>query len=192
MIFALHGLQDAPGKILKSELRFCLTTAFGDYVPLDELEAILTESDVDSNDLIRQDKFVGVLRRHYASQDIQSWGKLRMFEMLGGIAMIEKSTKLMYANVQKDPLLAPAFKGKDIGKIVRHQYLYLSASFGGPAPWSGRSLKDIHENIKITTEMMDKYVELFKQAALDSGMPPAKCEKFGAAIDGFRASLINS
>jgi hemoglobin len=67
-----------------------------------------------------------------------------MFEMIGGIQMIEKCTKLMYERVETDEVLSPIFKGYDIRKIVRHQYLYLSASFGGPAPWSGRNLKQIH------------------------------------------------
>jgi hemoglobin len=58
-----------------------------------------------------------------------------MFDMLGGIGMIEQIVDKMYAKVVDDPLLKPVFRGKDIGKIVKHQYLYLSATFGGPTPW---------------------------------------------------------
>jgi hypothetical protein len=39
---------------------------------------------------------------------------------------------------------------------------------------------------------MDRYVNLFKQSALDSGMEPAKAERFAMAINGFRNACVNS
>jgi truncated hemoglobin YjbI len=43
-----------------------------------------------------------------------------MFEMIGGLGMIERIVDNMYGRVQTDPLLSPVFKNKNIEKIVKH------------------------------------------------------------------------
>jgi hemoglobin len=115
---------------------------------------------------------------------------MKLFDMIGGIGMIEKIVDNMYARVQQDPILAPVFKDKDVGKIVKHQYIYLTSIFGGPTPWSGRGIKEIHDGIGIDKTMMDRYVELFRAAAIDSGMTSKQAAKFTDAISGFRHALV--
>jgi truncated hemoglobin YjbI len=48
----------------------------------------------------------------------------------------------------------------------------MAATTGGPSPWNGKSLKEIHANMAITTAHMDKYVALFKEAAIKAGRNP--------------------
>jgi truncated hemoglobin YjbI len=109
------------------------------------------------------------MKKHKEDPDVKGWGRLKLFDSIGGKEVVQKIVDEMYVLVMADPLLRPKFEGVSVKKIVENQYLYLSASMGGPSPWTGRSLEVIHKNMGINDEQMNRYVDLFKQAAMKAG-----------------------
>jgi hemoglobin len=65
--------------------------------------------------------------------------------------------------------LADYLVGADIQKITEAQYRYQAAALGGPSPWSGRTLTEIHAGLNITAEAYEIHKQIFIAAARETG-----------------------
>jgi hypothetical protein len=45
-----------------------------------------------------------------------------------------------------------------VSKIVNAQYKYISSAVGGPCPWTGRTLVEVHTGMNISKEEFDRFV----------------------------------
>ena len=95
----------------------------------------------------------------------------------------------MYEKVKGDADLMRYFEGHDVESIVKSQCKYFSAACGGPEPWTGRTLKQIHKGMGITQEVMNKYADYFEQAGVESGKTPEEAAAIKKLILGFSAHV---
>lgn len=65
--------------------------------------------------------------------------------------MVEK----FYRRVLDDATLAPVFQGVDMGRLKRHQALFISQALGGPKQYDGRSMFEAHRGPAVTGEQFD-------------------------------------
>jgi truncated hemoglobin YjbI len=83
----------------------------------------------------------------------------------------------IYAKIAHDVVLKHHFEGFALENIINAQYRYIDNFLGGPSPWSGRSIKEIHEGLEITSGQMDRYCELFRSSAIEVGRTEAEADE---------------
>jgi hemoglobin len=185
-LFDLNG----DGCLSHEELHKVLNACFSDYIPINEITAMVQEADADGNGTVEIDEFVAVMEKHKTSGKEQGWDRLHLFEKIGGKSGIKAIVDKMYEKVVGDNLLAPWFSGKDVAKVIAAQYAYIEAAVGGPSPWTGRSLTEIHAGMQITEPAMERYANLFQEAALETGKTPEEAKGIKDTIHKFSPHIV--
>jgi len=76
-----------------------------------------------------------------------------LYHKLGGKAAMSAAVDLFYKKVLADARINHFFEDINMNKQRRKQQEFLSAAFGGPAPWTGKNLREAHENIPGLSEI---------------------------------------
>lgn len=82
-----------------------------------------------------------------------------LFDRLGGEAGITQLIADFYGRVLADPELRGFFKDSSIEKLQHMQVEFFSAALGGPAVYSGKSLREIHAGRGITKDHLRHFVD---------------------------------
>jgi hemoglobin len=96
-----------------------------------------------------------------------------LYERLGKKEGIAKVVDTFVKNVQPDPRIkgAAAFKGMKADKIEKfktNMVDFVCKETGGDCTYGGKSMKDVHKNMKITEAMWDAVVEDLKLALTEN------------------------
>jgi len=67
-----------------------------------------------------------------------------IYRRLGGEAVFDQLVERLYANVLKDPALAPFFRDTDMPALKSHQRTFLIQALGGPSNYTGRDIREAH------------------------------------------------
>jgi hemoglobin len=70
-----------------------------------------------------------------------------LYERLGGEAAVQAAVVRFYEKVMADASLAPFFEGFDLDAQIRKQIAFMTMAFGGPHPYTGRSLRKAHGDL---------------------------------------------
>lgn len=76
-----------------------------------------------------------------------------LYHKLGGKAAMNAAIDLFYKKVLADERIKHFFDDVNMNKQRRKQNEFLSAAFGGPIPWTGKNLREAHENIPGLSEV---------------------------------------
>jgi hemoglobin len=96
---------------------------------------------------------LGYEGRTYAFSDAacrSKWEQDRknsLYHKLGGKAAIDAAVEAFYVKVLKDDRIKHYFDDINMSKQRRKQKEFLSAAFGGPAPWTGKDMRKAHDNL---------------------------------------------
>jgi hemoglobin len=82
--------------------------------------------------------------------------KQNLYEVLGGKETIAVVVEEFYNRVLADDSLNFLFKNTDMNKQRAHMTAFLVFALGGPNQYKGRSIKESHEGLNITSEQFDK------------------------------------
>lgn len=72
-----------------------------------------------------------------------------LYERLGGKEAIAQVVASFYRKVQEDQEVSPYFRRTDMERLVEHQTVFVSFALGGPEYYSGQSLTQAHEGLRI-------------------------------------------
>ena len=75
-----------------------------------------------------------------------------LYQSVGGAPAVTEAVERFYRRLLDDPRVSAYFTEVDLPRLKRHQVLLLSQVLGGPAQYDGRTLKDAHAGLGITTE----------------------------------------
>jgi hemoglobin len=70
-----------------------------------------------------------------------------LFERLGGKPAVEAAVDRFYEKVLKDERISRFFAGVDLARQRQKQKAFLSFAFGGPAKYTGKTMKDGHAHL---------------------------------------------
>jgi hypothetical protein len=146
--FALFDLS-GDGRLEHFELKACLDVTLSDYIDPTEVTSMIEEADTDGSGTVDIMEFMTIMNKHKES-GAHGWGKLNLFNSVGGDASIREVVTNAYNKVQCSEIMRPYFEGKDIAKITEAQCVYFAAAVGGPSPWTGRTLEEMHTGLNIT------------------------------------------
>ncbi|AFM20535.1 truncated hemoglobin (plasmid) [Mycolicibacterium chubuense NBB4] len=79
-----------------------------------------------------------------------------IYEQIGGSEAIVSLVEDFYARVLADPELAGFFGGTNMSRLKGRQAEFFVAALGGPYPYVGPSMKQVHQGRGITTHHFDR------------------------------------
>ncbi len=77
-------------------------------------------------------------------------GPAPLYAQIGGHDALEVVVEDFYCRVLDDDQLAAFYAGSDMKCVKARQVAFLSAVLGGPEPYTGRSMRQVHEGRGIT------------------------------------------
>ena len=157
------------GSLTSAELENTLGALFSDYITKAEVHKMIEDADEDKNGTIEPQEFIDVMKKQKASGASSGWSRMKLFDSIGGTEGVAAIVTKMYEKIQANDKLMPYFEGKNIQGIIDAQLKYFESAIGGPSPWSGRTLPEIHASMGITEEIMELYARLFSESAAEAG-----------------------
>lgn len=94
-------------------------------------------------------------------------GDETLYDRLGGRDAIRAVVDDFYARLLDDEEIGPFFADTDMAALKEHQTDYLVEAAGGPATYTGPSIKDAHLDVPFTDALIERSVEHL-QASLDA------------------------
>jgi hemoglobin len=77
-------------------------------------------------------------------------GAPSLYEKVGGLEALEVVVEDFYCRVLADDHLAGFYAGSNMKCVKAQQVAFLTAVLGGPRPYTGRSMRQVHEGRGIT------------------------------------------
>lgn len=121
-------------------------------------------------------------------QDIQTHS---LYQRLGGEAAIKATVDEFYKRVLADPSLAPFFKAKQMKNLEQQQVAFFTTALGGPAIYTGRSMKDAHAKSKIASSHFDAVAGHLVATLQHLGISPDLIDEVVAAVGPLKADIVN-
>jgi hemoglobin len=83
-----------------------------------------------------------------------------LYYKLGGQKAIKAVVEEFYRRMLEDELVNELFKGIDMNRLKAHQTAFLSYALGGPVEYDGRTLREGHKGINITSEHYERMIRI--------------------------------
>jgi hemoglobin len=121
---------------------------------------------------------------------------LPSWEQVGGTNTMRRVVELFVDRAVADPFINYDRNGRypqNLETITRAKSLalgFLSRALGGPLPYSGRSLADIHQPMAISAGELDAFVAHIRDAMRECGLPPPVISQLMVAIAEVRPSIL--
>lgn len=121
---------------------------------------------------------------------ISSWFKQKssvatvapIFEQIGGYEALEVVVADFYVRVLADEQLAGFFTGTNMGRLKGKQVEFFAAALGGPDPYTGAPMKQVHQGRGITIEHFGLVAGHLTDALAAAAVPPETVTEIIAAI----------
>src|SRR5690242_21302579 len=78
-----------------------------------------------------------------------------IYDALGGLPALEVAIARFCERVAGDPEVAPFFIGMDLHRQKSHLIAYVAQAIGGPARYSGASMRAAHRRVRIDQRHFD-------------------------------------
>ena len=93
-----------------------------------------------------------------------------LYDRIGGAVAIDAVVDGFYARVLADDDLAPMFDGVEMKRQRSMLTSFVSMAFGGPEPYSGRNIVDMHARVDVTRSNMDAVLGHLLDAMTEVGV----------------------
>ncbi|MCV7260347.1 globin domain-containing protein [Mycobacterium shimoidei] len=94
-----------------------------------------------------------------------------IFDKIGGHEALEVVVEDFYARVLDDDELAGFFAGTNMDRLKGKQAAFLAAALGGPEPYKGPSMKQVHQGRGITMHHFDLVAGHLTDSLTAAGVP---------------------
>ncbi|MFI6170736.1 group 1 truncated hemoglobin [Nocardia sp. NPDC051052] len=120
---------------------------------------------------------------------ISSWFKQRstataapIFDQIGGYQALEVVVADFYVRVLADDQLAGFFTGTNMNRLRGKQVEFFAAALGGPDPYTGAPMKQVHQGRGITMAHFGLVAEHLTNALVAAAVPAAVVTQIISAI----------
>jgi hemoglobin len=93
-----------------------------------------------------------------------------IYERIGGHEALSAVVDDFYVRVLADDQLAPFFAGTSMRRLKGRQVEFFAAALGGPQPYQGRSMRDVHRGRGIERRHFELVVAFLTDALVDAGV----------------------
>lgn len=113
-----------------------------------------------------------------------------IYEQLGGQESIAAVVDDFYVRVLADPELAGLFNGTNMSRLKGKQVEFFSAALGGPEPYTGQSMKDVHRGRGIGQHHFDAVAKHLIDALTAAGVPGETVDTIVGAITPLAEDIV--
>ncbi|WP_243790898.1 group 1 truncated hemoglobin [Saccharopolyspora gloriosae] len=107
---------------------------------------------------------------------------MSIYDEIGGTPALEQVVAAFYEKVLADPELAGFFTGTNMSRLQGRQVEFFAAALGGPEPYRGAGMKQVHQGRGIRRSHFDRVVVHLSASLTEAGVPPATVDAILAAI----------
>ena len=75
-----------------------------------------------------------------------------IFERIGGASAVNAAVEIFYRRVLGDESISRFFDDIDMDRQIAKQRAFLTVAFGGPNAYSGRDMREAHQDMVLTEE----------------------------------------
>ena len=115
-----------------------------------------------------------------------------IYGQIGGTPAITVVVSDFYKRVLADDALKDKFAGADLARLERRQVEFFAAALGGPEPYTGASMKDVHRHLGITAEQFGLVAGHLTDALLAAGVPQDTAGEIIGAIAGLADEIVTA
>ncbi|MCX4095196.1 group I truncated hemoglobin [Nocardia sp. alder85J] len=105
-----------------------------------------------------------------------------IYEQIGGYEALEAVVDAFYVRVLADPELAGFFTGTNMSRLKGKQVEFFGAALGGPEPYTGAPMKQVHQGRGITMHHFGLVAGHLSATLTAAGVPAATVEQIIGAV----------
>ncbi|MGL6234449.1 MAG: group I truncated hemoglobin [Segniliparus sp.] len=114
-----------------------------------------------------------------------------VYEQIGGAEALEEIVELFYQKVLADESLAGFFTGMDMGRLKGRQVEFFATVLGGPRPYAGTSLRQVHQGRGILAHHFSAAAGHLALALVESGMTGEAVDEIIGAVAPFVDDIVS-
>ncbi|WP_040837643.1 group I truncated hemoglobin [Nocardia brevicatena] len=107
---------------------------------------------------------------------------INIFDRIGGYEALEAVVADFYTRVLADDELFGFFTGTNMARLKGKQVEFFAAALGGPDPYTGAPMKQVHQGRGITMHHFGLVAGHLKDSLAAAGVPAETIEEIIAAI----------
>ncbi|MCP2293347.1 group I truncated hemoglobin [Nocardia amikacinitolerans] len=115
-----------------------------------------------------------------------------IFERIGGRQALETVVEDFYARVLADEELRPFFAGTNMSRMKGRQVEFFAATLGGPDPYIGPPMKQVHQGRGITRHHFALVAGHLTDALTAAGVPPDLVAQILAAVSSLADDIASN
>lgn len=93
-----------------------------------------------------------------------------LYDRLGGAGPVERLVDELSRRLLDDPRLGPVLADLDLELLRLHRTAYLIVILGGPEGYEGRSMREAHQPLGLTSADMDAFLGVLRGVLDDAGI----------------------
>ena len=114
-----------------------------------------------------------------------------LFDKYGGVPVVTEIVRDFYKRVMRRPNLRRYFVNVTLEAVIHHQIAFVSMVMGKtPHDYSGRSMKEAHRGIGITSASFELAAQLLSDALVSAEVEQADIDAIMAKVASLRADIV--
>jgi hemoglobin len=114
-----------------------------------------------------------------------------LFDKYGGVPVVTEIVRDFYKRVMRRPNLRRYFVNVTLEAVIHHQIAFVSMVMGKtPHDYSGRSMREAHRGIGITSASFELAAQLLSDALVSAEVEPADIDAIMAKVASLRADIV--
>jgi len=114
-----------------------------------------------------------------------------IYQAIGGDPALAGVVDDLYVRILGDPELREFFAGTNMSRLKGRQVEFFAAALGGPGPWRGASMREVHRGRGIFQEHFDLVAGHLVAALSDAGVPDGTVAQIVAAIAPIAGEIVS-
>ncbi|KAA0017016.1 group I truncated hemoglobin [Antrihabitans cavernicola] len=115
-----------------------------------------------------------------------------IYQRIGGGQAIEAVVVDFYDRILDDRHLSGFFTGANVSRLKGRQTEFFCAALGGPEPYTGASLPDVHRGRAITQAHFDRVATHLGAALTAAGVSPAVIDEVLTTVAPLADDIVSS
>ncbi len=114
-----------------------------------------------------------------------------LFDKYGGVPAVTVIVRDFYKRVMRRPNLRRYFVNVSLENLILHQIAFVSMAMGKtPHDYAGRSMREAHRGIGVTTASFDLVADLLADALTAGGVEPDDVTGIIATVNTLRPDIV--
>ena len=118
-------------------------------------------------------------------------GKESLYMKFGGEQAIEKIVTIFYNKILQNQVLKEYFKNVEVNKLRNLQKQFLCFKFGGPNPYTGKTMRDSHWHLELQDVHFDTFKDLMRETLKEFKIAQDLQDEFEQFLESLRKDIVS-